>query len=226
MVVIVLILLFLVALVLPSFLNQSSKAKQVEAKQYVASMNKAQQAFFTKKTSFASNISDLGIGIKSETINYKYQISKFLNNSVVVAVAQPQVSGIKGYVGIVFATNINIKLPGVTTSAFLCELSQASTSLPNLSTIISKNPKGDIVVQCPSGYNQLASNQNSQPQLSPQQVVQKYYELAPSNREGAKSLLSDAYKNWSKQNNADSAGASFWNSINTPFPPEDYRIRL
>lgn len=61
---------------------------------------------------------------------------------------------------------------------------------------------------------QTVSTQNLQPQLNPQQVVQKYYQLAPSNREGAKALLSDAYKNWYKQNNTDSAAASFWDSVN------------
>ncbi|MEZ2239160.1 hypothetical protein [Microcoleus sp.] len=61
---------------------------------------------------------------------------------------------------------------------------------------------------------QTVSTQNLQPQLNPQQVVQKYYQLAPSNREGAKALLSDAYKNWYKQNNTDSAAADFWDSIN------------
>jgi hypothetical protein len=61
---------------------------------------------------------------------------------------------------------------------------------------------------------QTASTQSLTPQLNPQQVVQKYYELAPSNRKAAKALLSDAYKNWYKQNNTDSAAASFWDSIN------------
>lgn len=61
---------------------------------------------------------------------------------------------------------------------------------------------------------QTASTQNLQPQLSPQQVVQKYYQLAPSNRVGAKALLSDAYKNWYKQTNTDSEAASFWDSVN------------
>ena len=70
----ILVMLLLSAIALPSFLTQASKAKQSEAKQYVASMNKGQQAVFTEKTSFASKIPDLGLGIKSETENYKYQI--------------------------------------------------------------------------------------------------------------------------------------------------------
>jgi hypothetical protein len=82
---------------------------------------------------------------------------------------------------------------------------------------------------------QTASTQNLQPQLSPQQVVQKYYQLAPSNREGAKALLSDAYKNWYKKNNTDSAAASFWDSVNKvevyhlenlPHSQNNYKIKI
>lgn len=61
---------------------------------------------------------------------------------------------------------------------------------------------------------QTASTQNLQPKLTPQQVVTKYYQLAPSNREGAKALLSDAYKNWYKQNSADTNAKSYWDEIN------------
>jgi DNA-binding helix-hairpin-helix protein with protein kinase domain len=209
------IVLILGAIALPSFLNQANQAKQSEAKQYVGSMNRAQQAFFAEKTSFASKISDLGIGIQSETINYKYQISKLLNGSVVVTVAQPKVSGIKGYVGIVFASNTNMKLPEVTTTTLFCEQSQASNYLPNLSTIVSKNTKGDNSVNCPSGYN-LIVNQSSQPQLTPKQVITKYYQLAPSNRAEAKAFLRDALKAEYRQENPNSDGKSdFWDAINS-----------
>jgi hypothetical protein len=84
------IMLTLSAIALPSFTNQANKAKQSEAKQYVGSMNRAQQAVFAEKTSFASKIPDLSLGIKSETDNYKYQIIQKLNDSVVVAVAEPK----------------------------------------------------------------------------------------------------------------------------------------
>ena len=159
------------AIALPSFTNQANKAKQSEAKQYVASMNRGQQAVFAEKTSFASKIPDLGLGIKSETDNYKYQISKQLNDSVVIAVAEPKKSDLKGYVGIVLASEPNMKLPGVTTSALFCEESQASTSFPNLSTIVSQKPDGGHNVSCPAGYTQLESTQNSQPNSSPKEEV-------------------------------------------------------
>ena len=139
------IVLILGSITLPSFLNQANKAKQSEAKQYVASMNRGQQAVFAEKTSFASKIPDLGLGIKSETDNYKYQIPQKSNNSVVVAVAEPKKSGLKGYVGIVASEKDS-------TSALFCEESQASTSFPDLSTIVNQKSPGNNVVQCPAGY--------------------------------------------------------------------------
>ena len=162
-------MLTLSAIALPSFTNQANKAKQSEAKQYVGSMNRAQQAVFAEKTTFASNIRDLELGIKEETNNYKYNISKLLNDSVVVAVAEPKQSSLKGYVGIVLATKQDMK-------SLFCEQSQASTSFPDLSTIVNKKSQGDNVVQCPAGYEALAGSpqsvtQSSSPQLSPKEQV-------------------------------------------------------
>ena len=163
------IMLTLSAIALPSFTNQANKAKQSEAKQYVASMNKGQQAVFAEKTSFASKIPDLGLGIKSETDNYKYQIPQKSNNSVVVAVAEPKKSGLKGYVGIVASEKDS-------TSALFCEESQASTSFPDLSTIVNQKSPGNNVVQCPAGYKAQdgypqSINLGSSPNSSPKEEV-------------------------------------------------------
>jgi type II secretory pathway pseudopilin PulG len=141
----ILVMLILSAIALPSFLNQANKAKQSEAKQYVASMNKGQQAVFAEKASFSTKIPDLGLGIKSETENYKYQIPQRSNNSVVVAVAEPKKSGLKGYVGIVAIVENS-------TETLFCEESQASTSFPDLSTIVNQKSPSNNVVQCPAGY--------------------------------------------------------------------------
>lgn len=164
------IVLTLSAIALPSFLNQANKAKQSEAKQYVASMNKGQEAVFAEKASFASKIPDLGLGIKSETENYKYQIPQKSNNSVVVAVAEPKKSGLKGYVGIV----VSVKKD--TTETLFCEESQASTSFPDLSTIVNQKSPGNNVVQCPAGYqaregSPQSINLGSSPNSSPKEEV-------------------------------------------------------
>ncbi|MEG3843664.1 type IV pilin-like G/H family protein [Microcoleus sp. herbarium14] len=164
------IVLILSAIALPSFTNQANKVKQSEAKQYVASMNKGQEAVFAEKASFATKIPDLGLGIKSETENYKYQIPQKSNNSVVVAVAEPKKSGLKGYVGIVAIEKDS------TSRLFLCEQSQASTSFPDLSTIVNQKSPGNNVVQCPAGYEaQEGSPQSislgSSPNSSPKEEV-------------------------------------------------------
>ena len=163
------IMLTLSAIALPSFTNQVNKAKQSEAKQYVGSMNRSQQAVFADKASFASNIRDLELGIKEETNNYKYNISKLLNDSVVVAVAEPKQSSLKGYVGIVLATKQDMK-------SLFCEQSQASTSFPELSTIVNQKSPGNNVIQCPAGYKAQEGypqsiNLGSSPNSSPKEEV-------------------------------------------------------
>ena len=46
--VLIIIIGILSAIALPSFLNQANKAKQSEAKQYIASINKGQQAYYAE----------------------------------------------------------------------------------------------------------------------------------------------------------------------------------
>ena len=70
--VVIIIIGILAAIALPSFLNQAAKARQSEAKTYVGSMNRAQQAYFLEKQAFATNLSTLALGIPSTTTNYTY----------------------------------------------------------------------------------------------------------------------------------------------------------
>ncbi|MBD2019774.1 prepilin-type N-terminal cleavage/methylation domain-containing protein [Leptolyngbya sp. FACHB-36] len=62
----------LAAIAYPSFLDQANKAKQAEAKTYVGSMNRAQQAHLLEHSRFASSLGDLGLDITQQTINYRY----------------------------------------------------------------------------------------------------------------------------------------------------------
>lgn len=66
--------IIIAAIVLPNFLDCSNKAKQSEAKQYVGAMNRAQQAYFTEKGTFATSLDALSLGIKSQTTNYDYSV--------------------------------------------------------------------------------------------------------------------------------------------------------
>ncbi|NEQ06708.1 MAG: prepilin-type N-terminal cleavage/methylation domain-containing protein [Moorea sp. SIO4E2] len=75
--VVIIIIGILSAIALPSFLNQANKAKQSEAKTYVGSMNRAQQAYYLENDGFVTETSgfgELGLGVATDTKNYKYGI--------------------------------------------------------------------------------------------------------------------------------------------------------
>lgn len=129
--------------------NQQNKARQTEAKQYVSSMNKAQQAFYAEYATFSSSIEKLGIGIKSETENYSYSIVLSNDNRWVQAIGLAKRDGLKNYTGIVSL----IKSPNdesTSTQARLCESNQPSKELPGTPTA-TNSPD----IQCPSGYSDV-----------------------------------------------------------------------
>jgi len=107
--VVIIIIGILSAIALPSFLNQANKARQSEAKTYVGSMNRAQQAFYMENNEFATDLLDLGLGIAAETETYEYDItpSTAEPGEAVTANAQPKpvlavgsgTSAVKAYVG-------------------------------------------------------------------------------------------------------------------------------
>lgn len=53
---------------------ENPESQEAEARQYVGSMNRAQQAFYLEHEYFSSDLSDLDLGIDSETENYNYTI--------------------------------------------------------------------------------------------------------------------------------------------------------
>jgi type IV pilus assembly protein PilA len=105
--VVIVIIGILAAVALPNFLSQSAKAKQSEAKQYVAIVNRAQVAYRTDKTQFAGNFDTLAIGsltnAKSTTASYSYTMSAGIDSLSVAAASRD--SAIKGYSGAVVRFN-------------------------------------------------------------------------------------------------------------------------
>ena len=72
--------------------------KQGEGKQYVGSMNRAQQAYFYENNALATSVDALGLGIKTETNNYKYSLRVTKTASFHYAASKT----LKNYVGGVF----------------------------------------------------------------------------------------------------------------------------
>ncbi|MBW4543241.1 MAG: type IV pilin-like G/H family protein [Symplocastrum torsivum CPER-KK1] len=139
--VVIIIIGILAAIALPSFLNQANKAKQSEAKTYVGSMNRAQQAFFLENnymTEFdgGKGFAALGLGVATQTTNYTYNIDGGATeapptvtvgdpSAQVTNQAQPRAASIKAYIGGVALGEI-ADTSEATTLAVLCEAKIAS----------------------------------------------------------------------------------------------------
>ncbi len=127
--VVIIIIGILAAIALPSFLNQAAKARQSEAKTYVGSANRTQQAYYLEKQRFAPNLTDLALGIPTATSNYNYATtgsSRGVTGTDANAISRSEPIGtdIKAYGG---AVNLATPQAGgdATTLAILCEAEKA-----------------------------------------------------------------------------------------------------
>ncbi|MDZ8056368.1 MAG: type IV pilin-like G/H family protein [Aulosira sp. ZfuVER01] len=155
--VVIIIIGILSAIALPSFLNQANKAKQSEAKTYVGSMNRAQQAYYLEQNQFAAqaDFGKLGLGIATQTTNYKYSISgggstnasQVTNQAATVLANAP----LKSYIGNVGVTT-QASTSEATTVATLCEATAARV-----------NSGSDVVAYSVSGNFDSTTNSPSCP---------------------------------------------------------------
>ena len=110
--------------VLPSLLTMAIKAKQSEAKQYLSSMNKGQQAYFAETSAFSNYIPALGLSLKTETNTYKYSTRATQTAAFNYAVSKNKTPN--NYVGGVFLVpakklDPNARRAEMTTLTILCE---------------------------------------------------------------------------------------------------------
>ncbi|MCC5608778.1 type IV pilin-like G/H family protein [Nostoc sp. CHAB 5834] len=152
--VVIIIIGILSAIALPSFLNQANKGKQSEAKQYAGSMNRAQQAYFLENGAFTTGLNELGMGIKSQTENYIYDVAANATSSATVGVANNGRSlkaPLKSYVGVV---SLSIQPGGTseaTTLAVLCETNSVGVGTSQIPVF------GNGEASCPANYSPLKS---------------------------------------------------------------------
>lgn len=115
---------------------------QNEAKQYVGSMNRAQQAYYLENNRFAAQLNQLGLGIQSDTEHYKYRIFTYPDRERAVMLAGvPRRGGFKTYIGLVNVTEQR-------TFAMLCESVEAKPLLPKLPTSLPTSG----AMTCPEGF--------------------------------------------------------------------------
>lgn len=119
--VVIIIIGILAAIALPSFLNQANKAKQSEAKIYIGSMNRAQQAYYLENSKFAVDMDELSIGL-GNTNDYNYSTTPSgagITARAVSEAIQKNDSVLQGYVGVVGLKANQAGL--VSTDTILCE---------------------------------------------------------------------------------------------------------
>jgi type IV pilus assembly protein PilA len=161
--VVIIIIGILAAIALPSFLNQASKARQSEAKTYVGSMNRSQQAYYLEKQQFAPSLTTLALGIAATTANYTY-LTGTIDGGVAAAIkgssavnswATPgtATAPLKAYLGgVAIATPTGSN--EATTLAVLCEANLAPVNsgaqLPTTTTLTAAYATGVTATAAPT----------------------------------------------------------------------------
>jgi serine/threonine protein kinase len=164
------VVLFLAAIVLPSGFGMVQKAKQAEARQNVGSMNRAQQAYFLEDNEFTASFPELGIGMKTQTVNYQYSIRA--TPLAVFNYATPRDKYIKGYVGGVFVTSADETTGEILTVQLMCETNSPGW-LPNWFNI--PRPAAPIVrgnvIECAPNTKPLPEQSHYYYHNSPEPIV-------------------------------------------------------
>ncbi|MGB8686576.1 MAG: type IV pilin-like G/H family protein [Microcoleus sp.] len=133
--------------------DTARKAKQSEAKQYVSSTNKGQQAYYAEKSVFGTSVEALKMGIITETKNYKYSVRATKKAAFSYGVSKQK--ELKSYVGGVFVVPAKEVVPNaaqneiITTISILCEADKPGPIKPAEATY--KNGK----IACGKGTTEL-----------------------------------------------------------------------
>jgi type IV pilus assembly protein PilA len=140
------VFLVLLAIALPSFLNQVGKARGSEAKSTLGTINRSQQAFHLENKSFANSLKDLDARITPNFFSYEVVPSDSKMETFTIAIPVSSESNLKSYIGFVFLSNL-------TTSesvSGICETDSPSQTPPLPPMTIGPNVKcapGSSLVQ-------------------------------------------------------------------------------
>lgn len=152
--VVIIIIGILAAIALPSFLSQANKARLAEAKSYVVTMSRLQQAYYMEKGSFTDDITRLSLGTSISTASYSYKIiTGDINGAttpvqldrIATNVAEPKSTGFKALAGVVGITSLATST--VLLDTVICIGDLGSTYTPG-------SISGDgLTSLCPTGFS-------------------------------------------------------------------------
>jgi len=117
------ILGILAGLGLPALINKGRLAKQSEAKIYLGTLNRAQEAYLLERGNFATNLPQLGIGLNSTRPHYSYSIPLAATNGVFMWADPFDDLTLKGYSSAVILTNGQL-------DSILCQTQQVNNRTP------------------------------------------------------------------------------------------------
>ena len=135
------VVIILAAIALPSSsgCGGGNKAKLSEGKQYVSSVNKAQQAKYAEDGAFSNSINGLDLGIKTQTTNYNYSIIATKNAAFSYGVARS--NNLTSYVGAVFLVPVSQAANNKkTTESILCVANSPGNTQPPDPILQNGNP--------------------------------------------------------------------------------------
>jgi type IV pilus assembly protein PilA len=154
--VVIVIIGILTAIAIPSFLNQTAKAKQSEAKQNISNVIKGQQLWYSEKSSFAESFDDLALGnalrgsSTANTRNYDYGLttSAGVNTKLMSVTGSSTDINLRSYSGALAIDKTNSQES--VWRNIIC-----ATLVPGPAVVPLTDPT------CPAGFRQLTPNDPS-----------------------------------------------------------------
>jgi type IV pilus assembly protein PilA len=149
--VVIMVIGILGAIALPNFLNQDVKAKQSEAKQNIALVNKAQNAYRAENSTFANSFDALALGsitggATGSTVNYIYAITGNIDNATILGTTTD--TALKGYAGA--SNRYNNSASQSVIGTVICEVKAPGTSAPAAPIL------GTVAPTCTASQNKLS----------------------------------------------------------------------
>ena len=153
--VVIIIIGILAAIALPSFMNQTQKARFTEAKLYVTTMSRNQQAYYLEKGVFATELSSLGMG-GADSAAYSYKIltgsvtgtdTPVRSDRIISNVAVPKAEALRAFVGITGLAGTSSNEPKIDTIFCTADLLGAGQA----EIARGRNISG-VSLQCPSNF--------------------------------------------------------------------------
>ncbi len=133
----------------------AGQSGEAEARLYLALLTQAQLGYYLKTKKFATSIAQLGLDLKSETADYRYQIVPQGDETrQIKLVGRAKRSGLKSFTGAVFSEPKDVPLVGESLSGLVCETfraSQLAPATPQYPSYLFKE------LQCPSGSQETGT---------------------------------------------------------------------